>query len=286
MLVLKLIRKVEGDIVLDSGCRYLVSVDGNLLGTEQGVCVFDAKQLVHLKIEAHYPLSLFQEANYRIVIASDDLFPKGFNSSELCDLRAMFGCVDNEEMYMMLSSASQIITWHYSFKYCPRCSDVLTAHSTELAKECGKCSHQQYPRISPCIIVLVRKGDHCLLAHSSKFASGRYSTLAGFIEAGESAEHAVLREVKEEVGITVKNIEYCFSQSWPFPHSFMLGFMAEYDEGELIPDGVEILDAGWFKADELPTIPPKFTIARRLIDRFLLTQGVELGDSSLFFSAK
>lgn len=272
--------------MLESGCRYLVSIGGELLGTEKGVSIFDARQLVNIDIEAHYPLSLFQEENYRIVIASGDLFPIGFDSSKLCNLRAILSSVENEQMYMMLSSASQIVTWHYSFKFCPCCAEPLTAHSTELAKECGKCSGQQYPRISPCIIVLVRKNDQCLLAHSSKFASGRYSTLAGFIEAGESAEHAVSREVKEEVGITVKNIEYCFSQSWPFPHSFMLGFMAEYDEGELIPDGVEILDAGWFKADELPTIPPRFTIARRLIDRFLLTQGVEFDHSGLFFSAE
>lgn len=252
-----------------SDCCFLVSVDGQLLGTELGVSFFKAEQLVGLTVEAQYPLNLFENENYKIVITSSSKLPKGVDPNKLCDLRAMLSGIESEQGYMLLSSAAQIITWHYSFKYCPRCAEPLVAHRTELAKECGKCSHQQYPRISPCIIVLVRKGDECLLAHSSKFSAGRYSTLAGFIEPGESAEHAVSREVKEEVGIKIKNIEYCFSQSWPFPHSFMLGYMADYDEGELMPDGVEILEAGWFKADELPSIPPKFTISRRLIDRFL-----------------
>ena len=111
--------------------------------------------------------------------------------------------------------------------------------------------------------------------------------MAGFIEAGESAESAVIREVQEEVGIKVKDVEYCFSQSWPFPHSFMLGFFAEYESGDITPDGFEILDADWFGVDSLPSLPPRFTIARRLIDKFLIEQGVAIDqESALFFPAK
>ena len=95
-------------------------------------------------------------------------------------------------------------------------------------KHCESCQLTQYPRLSPCIITLVTRGEYCLLAHGTRFPQPRYSTLAGFIEAGESAEAALVREVKEEVGVDVTNIRYFRSQSWPFPHSFMLGFFADY----------------------------------------------------------
>ena len=116
--------------------------------------------------------------------------------------------------------------------------------------------------------MLVRNGKRCLLAHAAHFDEKRYSTLAGFIEAGETAEAAVAREVMEEVGIKVGNVTYHCSQSWPFPHSLMLGYFADYEAGDIVPDGVEILDAQWFDQNTLPSIPPPFTIARKLIDHF------------------
>jgi len=273
--------------VLDKGCIYLVAVNGYLLGYESGVLEFTQESLADVEIEASYPIGLISDADYRVVIVKGDELPAGTEKDRLCGLRTILSTITNEQQYTLLASASQIVTWHLSFKFCPRCATRLDAHSNELAKICGSCGHHQYPRISPCIIVLVKKGDRCLLAHGSKFAPGRYSTLAGFIEAGESAENAVVREVQEEVGITVGNIEYCFSQSWPFPHSFMLGYMADYVAGDITPDGEEILDADWFSADDLPTLPPKFTIARRLIDRFLTESGHELVDqSSPFFTTE
>jgi len=271
----------------DSNCIYLLASNEHLIGTASGVMTFSAEDLTDIPLIASYPLGLIDHANYRVGIVAEGDLPEQVDQDALCGLRTMLASVEDETTYTLLSSAAQIVIWHESFKFCPRCAAPLHAHSGELAKVCSSCAHRQYPRISPCIIVLVRKGDQCLLAHASKFAPGRYSALAGFIEAGESAEHAVVREVKEEVGITVKNLTYCFSQSWPFPHSFMLGYMAEYESGDITPDGEEILDADWFSASNLPVLPPKFTIARRLIDRFLVDIGETLPeDSTLFFAAE
>ena len=136
----------------------------------------------------------------------------------------------------------------------------------EMAMQCGTCSHRCYPRISPCIIVAIRDGERLLLAQGVRHKGGMYSTLAGFVESGESLEETVHREVFEEVGVRVKNLEYFSSQPWPFPHSLMVGFLAEYDGGDLVLDKNEILDAGWYTKDNLPLIPPKFSIAGQLIE--------------------
>lgn len=262
---------------------YILAFNERIIGTEEGVVICDQLELDGLDVAAIYPLNLVENGNYKLAILTSEKLPRDLQTEDLVGLRRMLGLIGNEDQYVMLSSAAQIATWHASFKFCPRCATTLDTHVAEFAKVCPGCGHHQYPRISPCIIVLVRKDDRCLLAHAAKFSSGRYSTLAGFIEAGESAESAVIREVQEEVGITVKNVEYCFSQSWPFPHSFMLGFFAEYASGHIRPDGIEILDADWFSVDDLPDLPPKFTIARRLIDKFLLAQGCNVDEKSALF---
>ena len=123
------------------------------------------------------------------------------------------------------------------------------------------------------MIVLVERGHELLLARSRHFLPGMYSVLAGFVEPGESLEEAVVREVKEEVGVTVKDIRYFGSQSWPFPHSLMIGFTATYAGGEISLDDSEIEEAGWFTVDNLPPIPGKISIARKLIDWFVAKQG-------------
>jgi NAD+ diphosphatase len=183
-------------------------------------------------------------------------------------LRGLLARSVDEVEYARLARASQLATWHDQHRFCGRCGGTLQAHPQDMARQCPVCSLVQYPRISPCIIVLVTQGDRCLLAHSARFPPGRYSTLAGFIEAGETAEAALKREVYEEVGIKVHNIRFFASQSWPFPHQLMLGFFADHLSGELVPDGEEILEADWFGVDDLPDLPPPFSIARQLIDHF------------------
>ena len=142
-------------------------------------------------------------------------------------------------------------------------------HSFDRAKECPACHLISYPRLSPSIIVLITKGEEMLLARNADWPTGMYSTLAGFVEAGESVEQTLHREVLEEVGLQVKNLKYFGSQSWPFPNSLMLGFHAEYDSGEIVCQDEEIADAQWFRIDNLPQIPPKTAISGWLIQEFI-----------------
>jgi NAD+ diphosphatase len=139
----------------------------------------------------------------------------------------------------------------------------------ERSLRCPACGLLCYPRISPAVIVLVRRGDEALLARGARFPLPFYSTLAGFVEVGESLEQTVHREIREEVGVEVDRVTYFGSQPWPFPHSLMVGFTAEWASGEIRPDGTEILDARWFAADALPQVPPPLSIARRLIDAWV-----------------
>ena len=177
------------------------------------------------------------------------------------------------ELGSLLNRTAQINSWFRNHRFCSRCGTEVSRYDADFATICDDCGYHQYPRISPCIIVLVVRqgaaGEQCLLANAANFDPNRYSTLAGFIEAGETAEDAVAREVREEGGIEIGNIRYWKSQPWPFPHSLMLGFFADYAGGELIPDGKEILKAAWFDKDRLPQLPPKLSISRALVDGYL-----------------
>jgi NAD+ diphosphatase len=137
------------------------------------------------------------------------------------------------------------------------------------ARICPACGRAHFPRISPAIIVLISKGPEILLAHNAHFPQGRFGLIAGYVEAGESLEETVVREVREEAGVEIRDIRYAMSQSWPFPDSLMTAFTAEWASGEARPDGREITELRWCKADELPDIPPPGSVARRLIEAFL-----------------
>lgn len=183
-------------------------------------------------------------------------------------LRSLYGRVE-EEVFAVAGRAVQVATFSATHRYCGRCGSPTTRHADERCMVCPECGLANYPRITPAIIVLVRRGAQALLAHSARFSSPFYSTLAGFVELGETLEETLEREVREESGIGVTNIRYFGSQPWPFPHSLMVGFTAEHAGGEIVVDGKEIVDARWFSADRLPEIPPKLSIARKLIDAWL-----------------
>ena len=186
-------------------------------------------------------------------------------------LRQVYGRLD-EDLFWVAARAVQIVDWDRTHKICGRCGNQLITKTTERAKECPQCGLLHFPRLAPAIIVLVERDRELLLARSRHFLPGMYSVLAGFVEPGESLEEAVVREVKEEVGLTVKDIKYFGSQPWPFPHSLMIGFTAIYAGGEITLDDTEIEDAGWFTVDNLPPIPSKISIARKLIDWFRAKQ--------------
>jgi NAD+ diphosphatase len=186
-------------------------------------------------------------------------------------LRQIYGCL-NEDLFWIAARAVQIVDWDRTNQFCGKCGVELRMKTTERAKECPQCGLLLFPRLAPAIIVLVERGNKLLLARSRYFPSDMYSVIAGFVEPGESLEEAVVRELNEEVGVDVKDIRYFGSQPWPFPHSLMIGFIATYAGGEIFLDDEEIEDAGWFTADNLPRIPDKISIARKLIDWFLEKQ--------------
>jgi NAD+ diphosphatase len=184
------------------------------------------------------------------------------------DLRTLYGVLE-KTFFRTAQAAVHLVEWDETTRYCSRCRGELRLRKDIRGKECPDCKRLEFPRISPAIIVLIERGDKTLLARAARFTEPFYSVLAGFVEPGESLEEAVHREIKEEVGIEVKDIRYFGSQPWPFPDSLMIGFTAVHARGEIRIDGEEIVEAGWFHVHNLPRIPGRISIARQLIDWFL-----------------
>jgi NAD+ diphosphatase len=188
---------------------------------------------------------------------------------EWSGLRALFGSLD-DTIFALAGRAFQIVDWDRSHQFCGRCGTATVLKEGERSRVCPSCAQLHYPRIAPAIMVLVRRGPEFLLARSPHFPPGMFSALAGFTEPGETLEQTIVREVREEVSIEIRNIRYFASQPWPFPHSLMIAFHADYAEGEITPDPAEIEAADWFSADRLPEkLPSTISISRRLIDATL-----------------
>ena len=182
-------------------------------------------------------------------------------------LRASYDVLPFEEYYKA-GKAFQILNWDQNSKYCPACG-VPTKQVSPIAKKCPQCRQEFYPRISPAIIVRIRKGDSILLVHARNFKGTFRGLVAGFLEPGETLEDCVHREVMEETGIKIKNLKYFASQPWPYPSGIMIGFTADYVEGSIHLQDEE-LDAGkFYTKDNLPEIPKKLSLARKLIDDWL-----------------
>jgi NAD+ diphosphatase len=180
-------------------------------------------------------------------------------------LRDLFGMVETT-LAALSGRAYQVLEWDRNHRFCSRCGARTERRATEHARACPACRYTTYPPVSPAIMALVTHRGKLLLARKPAFPPGRYSALAGFVEPGETLEDTVARETREEVGVEVKNIRYFGSQPWPFPHSLMIAFTAEYAGGAVRPDGVEIEEARWFEPGDLPKLPPPISISRRLID--------------------
>jgi len=194
-----------------------------------------------------------------------DALPQGWRAG---GLRSWFGVLDDATMAIAMR-ALQVLEWDRTHRFCGACGTPTEQVGYERAKRCPACGLTAYPRISPAMMVLITRGRELLLGRGVNFPPGRffYSALAGFLEAGESIEDAVVREVREEVNVEVKNLRYFGRQSWPFPNSLMIAFHAEYAGGEMRPDPAELADAQWFPIDALPPLPPPgVSIARELID--------------------
>ena len=180
-------------------------------------------------------------------------------------LRPLFSVLDDDH-FALAGRALQLLQWDRDHQFCGRCGTPTAAKRDERVRVCPACKLSAYPRVAPAVMALVHRGNEILLARSPHFPAGMYSALAGFVEPGESLEQCLAREVAEEVGVQIRNSRYFASQPWPFPHSLMIAFVCEWSSGEIRPQAGEIEEANWFGLLQLPKLPSKISIARRLID--------------------
>jgi NAD+ diphosphatase len=202
-------------------------------------------------------------------LPADSADPEGMS---FVGLRQLFGLL-SDGFFRVSGFAYQIVEWDQTHQYCGRCGAAAADDPEDRAKLCPRCGLKNFPRVAPAVIVAVTRGDRILLARAKRFPVKLYSVIAGFVEPGETLEECLVREVGEETGVEVSGLRYFGSQPWPFPHSLMIAFTAEYAGGNIRIEEREIVDAGWFSADALPPIPDKVSIARRLIDWFVGTRG-------------
>ncbi len=225
----------------------------------------DAQLLAGSRLSSQHYLGLLDSRELWVLVVEG---VEPFASYQWLGLRSQSGLIP-EAWFLLAGRALQIAQWFYDHRFCGRCGKPTETDSFDRAHVCKPCNLRFYPRISPCMIVLVTRGDELLLAHHARASRPVYTTLAGFIEAGERVEDAVHREVMEEVGVKLSTLEYFSSQPWPFPGQLMLGFVADYESGDICIDGIEILDAQWFRYDQLPQTPSANSIAGQLIAHYV-----------------
>ena len=218
-------------------------------------------------IRTQYLGSLLGCPSYSAELPPEIIVPEGMSFRELRPL-----CSDlDEDIFMLAGKAIQIVNWDQTHQYCGKCGGKTELIEGERAKKCPVCGLISYPRISPATITAILKNNKILLTHNAAFKGNVHSLIAGFVEPGETIEECVHREIFEEVGLKVNNLKYFGSQPWPFPNSLMIGFTADYESGEILTDGKEISEAGWYEADRMPELPGKMSLARELIDWFIQT---------------
>lgn len=247
------------------GNEIMISGQGNCRHIPQFI---DIQQSGVRIIRHHYLGRLDGQDCYCAEVSCDTAIPDDMTFSPL---RPLLEVID-EEMFALAGRAFQIVDWDRNHQFCGRCSSLLCAKTDERAKTCSSCGLVLYPVIAPAVIVAVVRDRTLLLAHSHRFQAGLHSVLAGFVEAGETLEECVRREVGEEAGISITDIKYFGSMPWPFPNSLMVGFTARHVSGEIVIDNNELQEANWYSPGNMPNkIPVKGTIARQLIDWFITT---------------
>ena len=246
----------DGVWLLLQGNQLLTVGRENLPELASGISPFQGK---------HPPLYVgqWQGSPCRLLTVPRDTRLEGFTSHSLL--------ANEPQLPLPLLSLAgvgrMILHWEQTSRHCGNCGRELRRLSNEWGKECPQCNNHHFPRIHPCVIGLVVRGDEILLVRKPEWAAGRYGLVAGFVEFGECLEEAMARETLEETGIRVNNLRYIGSQCWPFPSQLMCGFVADYVDGELQLQKEELEDAGWFRLERLPTLPPRRSIARYLIDQ-------------------
>jgi NAD+ diphosphatase len=235
---------------------------------ELGLPLVRSQYLGHLALDGQPPIPCYSAEADPATPLPDGVSAEG--------LRQLYTRLP-DPLFPIAGRAVQIVDWDRTHQFCGRCGEPMESLPTERAKKCPACGLTNFPRLSPAIIIAIVRhtpeGPRLLLARNHRFPQGFYSVLAGFVEPGESLEECAHREVMEEVGIAINEVRYVASQPWPFPNSLMLGFTAEYVDGDFMLEEAEIAEAGWFAPDALPKLPPPPSIARRLIDGFVAEYG-------------
>lgn len=261
-------------VALNTEKKWIVAVVGRdiLLADDAGIAkdpIIDSDATDTLRFFCQRKISLGQWLARDCEVwelMSEVATTEGYTVVSLRDVLMVAG----EEIFALACRAVQLLDWQDTHRFCGRCGEPNKSSNKEHALTCDGCNINNYPRISPCVIVLVTRGDHCLLARNHSWPVNRFSAVAGYLEAGESAEQALHREVFEEVGVEIDNIRYIGSQSWPYPGQLMLGFIANAVTDEITVDGIEIAEAGWFRYDQLPgPTAPIGIIAGRLVQQYV-----------------
>jgi NAD+ diphosphatase len=237
----------------------LVKTEGSRAGIPH---LTHPEELGLLPLRTQYLGTLQDCPCYSAEVPAEAAAPEGMSFMEL---RPLYAALE-EDIFLLAGKALQIVNWDRTHQYCGGCGRKTETLQDERAKKCPTCGLTGFPRLSPAVIMAVVKDNEILLSHNASFQGNRYSLIAGFVEPGETLEECVKREIREEVGLEVKNVRYFGSQPWPFPDSLMIGFTADWEKGEIAVDGKEISDAGWYNARNLPEIPPGISIAREIID--------------------
>ncbi len=221
----------------------------------------DGKQVKAFKVDS--PLSL--------VMTDDQLCDDGY---DFISLRQSFYHL-SLQLYLMAGKCRELLYWDQNTKFCGVCGAPMKM-STDISKRCSECGKEVWPQLAIAIIVLIHRSDEALLVHARNFKGDFYGLVAGFVETGETLEEAVHREVSEETGLSIDNIRYFGSQPWPYPSGLMVGFNADYVSGDVHLQKSELSKGSWFRYDNLPRIPQRLSIARKLIDNWLSGYGIIL----------
>jgi NAD+ diphosphatase len=260
--------------VVSRNRRFIIVAASPLYRCEQLLCDAVGHLFIANEPQANNLRFPIASEHYLGLLAGDDLWVRVLESGDLpagfqwLGLRSQLEIL-SANAFQLAGRALQIAQWFYDHRFCGRCGQPTEQDGIDRAKVCRTCDLRFYPRISPCMIVLVTRGEELLLAHHHRASRIMYTTLAGFVEAGEGVEECIRREIMEEVGVSVGRLEYFRSQPWPFPCQLMLGFFAEYEAGKIKIDPVEIVDAKWFRYDQLPQVPAKATVAGQLIAHYV-----------------
>lgn len=208
----------------------------------------------------------FLDSNYVYTVEIENTFPEPWI---LMMPRSLCQIIQHRNVISAMMRSLQLIYFRQQHQFCTRCGHKVCLDTNTASTLCSHCGLQVFTPISPAILALIERDDMILLAHNIRFPDKLYSLVAGYCEAGEPAEDTVIREIYEEVGLLVHDVRFMSSQSWPYSHSLMLGFRCHWQSGEIVCDNEEIIDADWYTAYNLPLLPKKDSLARRMIDQWL-----------------